>query len=93
MSKPLKLTPLTDADLHTRYDEALDEVYGAVKVAACEYETSRALKELDPTAYRCGFSDWLDAEVGCTLWEYDGEYYDEDPSEFTDDDEEGQGDV
>lgn len=45
-----------------RYDEWLDEIHGTVTVAMHEYDTSRALKELDPIAYRGGFNDWLDSE-------------------------------
>lgn len=54
---------LADWELEGRYDEYLDEVYPSVSVAGYEYSTSRALKEIDPTAYRCGFVDWLDAEI------------------------------
>jgi hypothetical protein len=52
----------TDYDAHNAYDETLDEVYGMVQVAGMEYETSRALKELDPIAWRCGWIDWADSE-------------------------------
>lgn len=44
------------------YDEALDEAYPDLTIAGMEYQTSRVLKEVDPTAYRVGFSDWTDAE-------------------------------
>ena len=54
---------LSDYDLHERYDEMLDECYEPVTVTGMEYQTSRALRELDPIAYRCGFNDWLDAEM------------------------------
>jgi len=40
----------------------LDEVYGEVSICGMFYQSSRALKELDPTAYRCGMSDWADGE-------------------------------
>lgn len=44
------------------YDDFIDEIYGeTVMIAGCEYSTSRALKELDPIAYQCGYADWLDA--------------------------------
>ena len=43
----------------------LDEVYGMVKVAGYEYETSRTLQEIDPIAYRVGFNDWLDTLDNC----------------------------
>lgn len=58
---------LTDYELHQRYDEFLDEVYGNVTVAGLEYQTSRTLKEIDPVAYRVGFGDWTDSEMGETL--------------------------
>jgi hypothetical protein len=44
------------------YDEMLDEVYGDVFVASYSYNTSYLLKEVDPIAYRVGFSDWQDSE-------------------------------
>lgn len=73
------MTRLTDCDLEQLYCEFLDEIYGTVKIAGLEYETSSALKEIDPTAFRCGFNDWLDAELGETIWEKDGEYFNSDP--------------
>lgn len=42
------------------YDEWLDEVYGDVQIGPYEYSTARALRLVDPIAYRTGFSDWLD---------------------------------
>lgn len=63
---------LTERELEQRYCDFLDEVYGTVKIAGYEYDTSRALAELDPTAFRCGFSDWLDSELGQTIFEKDG---------------------
>lgn len=53
---------LTEYDALEQYDEFLDEVYGTVTIAGMEYQTSRALKELDPIAYRTGFNDWCDSE-------------------------------
>jgi DNA repair exonuclease SbcCD ATPase subunit len=41
-----------------QYDDMLDDVYGEVQIAGCSYSTSYALKKLDPTAYRCGKSDF-----------------------------------
>lgn len=46
----------------TQYNEFLDECYPTVKVCGYDFSPSYALKELDPTAYRCGFIDWLDSE-------------------------------
>jgi hypothetical protein len=56
---------LQDYELEELYKESLDEIYGTVKVAGYEYDTSRALYELDPIAYRVGFSDWLDSLDDC----------------------------
>lgn len=70
----------TIRELEERYCEFLDEVYPECKIAGYEYQTSRALKEVDPIAFRCGFADWLDSEIGETLWELpNGEYTDEEP--------------
>jgi hypothetical protein len=73
---------LSTHELEQRYSDFLSEVYGAVKICGLEYDAARALKEIDPTAFRCGFNDWLDAEVTEGLiFELDGEYYDEEPTE------------
>jgi hypothetical protein len=78
MNKLKKPYALTDRDLEERYENMLDEVYGLVSIGGYKYSTSRALKEVDPTAFRCGFSDWLDSEIGETLEEDGGNYYDKD---------------
>ena len=49
---------LQDYELEEQYKEMLDECYGTVKVAGMEYDTSRALYELDPIAYRVGLADY-----------------------------------
>jgi hypothetical protein len=36
----------------------LDDCYPLAQVCGFEYAASHALKELDPIAYRCGFSDY-----------------------------------
>lgn len=64
---------LTDYDLGNMYDDALDETWGDAEVAGCTFATSRALRELDPVAYRTGFNDWLDAQIR------DGDVLDVDP--------------
>lgn len=54
---------LTDWELEEQFDDMLDEVYGDVEIAGLMYTTSRALSELDPTAYRCSFLDWINAQM------------------------------
>lgn len=39
------------------WEENLDDVYGEVEVCGMTYSSGRALRELDPTAFRCGKSD------------------------------------
>lgn len=70
------ITPMSDSTLERRYDEVLDEIYPNCSIAGHNYQTSRVLKEVDPTAYRCGMADWSDAECGETLYCLFGEYYD-----------------
>jgi hypothetical protein len=56
---------LQDYELEDLYKNMLDECYPPVMVAGMEYDTSRALYELDPIAYRVGFSDYLDSLDPC----------------------------
>lgn len=42
-----------------RYDQMLDEVNGDF----LGMSASRILKEMDPIAYNCGFSDWADGAL------------------------------
>lgn len=51
-------TSLADTD---DYETMLDECYGDVEICGYTYTASHALKSIDPTAYRCGFVDWLDS--------------------------------
>lgn len=54
--------PLSDNELHERYDDMLDEVYGPVTIGG-EYMPSEILKNVDPIAYRVGFSEYIDFEL------------------------------
>ena len=40
------------------YNEHLDSIFDEVEICGMTYAVSYALKELDPTAYRCGKSDF-----------------------------------
>lgn len=50
-------TSLADDDA---YSDWIDEINGPVYIGSLAYCASRVLRELDPIAYRCGFSDYLD---------------------------------
>lgn len=40
------------------YDDYLDEINGDVSIGTLTYSTSEVLKSVDPTAYRCGKSEY-----------------------------------
>ena len=64
-------------DTELAYDEMLDTSYDLSSVGgpfSC-MRASRVLRECDATAYRCGFSDWLDSKE---YTEIDGIYYRDD---------------
>ena len=58
----LNLDYFTDTELDSQYADWIDEIHDFVIVAGITFQPSRILRELDPTAYRCGFNDYLDAE-------------------------------
>ncbi len=55
---------ITEYDLAQRYDDMLDEVFGTVTIAGYVKDTSRALKDTDPIAYRVGMHDYADHLLG-----------------------------
>lgn len=71
-------TNLTPLDTEELYANMLDECYGEAEIAGYTFSTSRALKELDPTAFRCGENDYIDS---LSLVEIEGDYYGQDAVE------------
>jgi len=49
---------ISEHEAYERYNDMLDECHEDVKICGMTYNTSRALKDVDPIAYRCGFSDY-----------------------------------
>ena len=49
-------------NLKDSYNDSLDEM-GTVKIGMLEYQASWVLREIDPTAYKVGFSDYSDSEI------------------------------
>ena len=47
-------------DAYPEYDEFLDSA-GVVIVGGLEFYPSRIIEELDPTAYNCGYNDWVNS--------------------------------
>lgn len=52
---------LTEAEALDNYDEMIDDTNREVEVLGCSYSPSYVLKNIDETAYRCGFSDYCDS--------------------------------
>lgn len=73
-------TQYSERELHEQYDNMMDECCEEVKIGSLRYAPSNALKAVDPTAYRCGFVDWLDSERE-RIVEIAGDYYDRDSVE------------
>ena len=49
----------------SEYEEMLNDIYGTVEICGMTFDSGRALKELDPIAFRCGMSD-LPLQYQCT---------------------------
>lgn len=65
------------------YVDMLDEVYGEVEIAGISYSTSMALKDLDPTAFRCGRNDYYDDLARDMAYDIEHDLvFDEDEEDF-----------
>lgn len=54
---------ISERESYERFDSFLDEVYETVTICGYDYDPSRALKEIDPVAYREEYNNWLDNEL------------------------------
>ena len=72
-------------DYENEYCEMLNEE-GPVKVAGLTFEADQIIRELDPTAYRCGLLDYVDGIEKSDVQEYQDleEELEELESELTD---------
>ena len=61
-AKETSMKYIPEHEAEALYNELIDECNKPIKIFDMEYLPSRALKELDPIAYNCGFNEWLDAE-------------------------------
>lgn len=55
--------PFYESEILERFNEMLDDIYGSVEIAGMQFDTARALHELDPIAHRMMFLDYIDNEV------------------------------
>ena len=51
---------LDNSEDKAMYDDMLNECSGEIKIGSLTFDASRIVEELDPTAYRCGFNDYID---------------------------------
>jgi len=58
-------------EIEDMYSNILDECNEEVNICGMTYTPSYALKQIDPTAFRCGCADYSSDD----FTEYEGEYY------------------
>ena len=68
-------------DFEDEIDDQIDEIYGEVDIAGSTFNTSYALKELDPTGWRVLGIDLLDNMVD-DIWRDIDRMYDGDTEDF-----------
>ncbi len=79
MSAAKRATLLADLDTHSdskleaEYIAMLNECYPSAWICGYEYAAAQALAGVDPTAFRCGFADWLGTDEDYT--EIEGQHY------------------
>jgi hypothetical protein len=66
---------ISSYELENQYKEMLSECYGEIDICGIKYDAAEALESVDPVAFRCGFADYISAELDDNLIEMDGEYY------------------
>lgn len=76
--------PINEENL---YSEMLDECYSMIEIGCLSWYPSYIVMNLDPIAFRCGVSEYIDGLVqDGEYFEYDGGYYRlEDIEEMLDD--------
>ena len=53
----------TDSQMEDIFQEWLDDVYGQVDIAGYSMNPGRILREVDYTAFREAFNNWIDNEI------------------------------
>lgn len=67
-----KCSEYHEYELQESYEEMLNECYDVINICGYEYEPAKALRDIDPVAYREGFMEYLNHDE----WtEFDGKYY------------------
>ncbi len=53
------MTKITEKEAYEMYNQNLNELN--INEILSQFSTARAVEELDPTLYNCGFNDFLDS--------------------------------
>jgi len=53
---------VSERDLQDRYRDCIDDCNPQVVIGVLSYNPSYVLEHVDPSAFQCGFTDWLDSE-------------------------------
>ena len=56
---------VNEDNLLEMYRDDIDNSIELIDIWGMKYEPSRVLEEVDPIAFRVGFSDWLDSQEDC----------------------------
>ena len=59
------MAKLAEYQLEELYKEFIDDTTETITIWGMEYSASTVIREVDPIAYRVGFSDWLDGLDAC----------------------------
>lgn len=64
-------------DTEELFEEMLDDCYEQVTLGNLSWYPSHVMKNLDPIAFKCGVSEYIDGLVeDGEYYEFDGDYYD-----------------
>ena len=62
---------MTEADAKELYVQFLDNNFPVTQIFGMTYRVAYALERTDPTAFRCFFIEWMNAENICTeFWDF-----------------------
>ena len=72
-----KLGPVyTENEMYDLHEEFLDDVHGLVTIGGYEYQTSKALRSIDPVAFNQSYLDYADSvATEQELVEIDNDWY------------------
>ena len=55
----VEVLTISEYDREDAYEEMLTEIYGEISVGLCVFDAGAILREMDPTAFRVGVSDYF----------------------------------